>query len=256
MFPVIFEVGPLILPTYGLMAAMGLFLGSFLFVRRASIEGEDPQKAMDLLFFVVIGGIVGSRFLHVIIEYKAYVNKPLEIFMFWKGGLVWYGGLILAMILVSWYVKKHKLHPWKIADMTAPSFAIGHAFGRLGCLFAGCCHGRFTDSWLGIVFTDPRSLAPLNVSLYPTQIFSSINEFVIFFILITVRPYKIFHGQLFLLWIMLYAPGRFAIEFLRGDPRGYLGPLSTSQWIAIGAFTIAAFMFQRSFFASREQEAR
>jgi phosphatidylglycerol:prolipoprotein diacylglycerol transferase len=239
MLPVLFKIGPITIYTYGLMAATGFIVASLLLSRRARIEGEDPQLALDLAFYLVVAALIGSRILYVIIEYRQYVHNPLGIFKIWEGGLVFYGGFIAAALTGFWFVKKHNLHPWKFADLAAPPIAIGHAFGRVGCLGAGCCYGKVTDSPIGIVFTDPKALAPLNVPLYPTQIFSSLNELFIFLILITVRPRKKFHGQLFLLWMMLYAVGRFIIEIYRGDPRGQIGPLSSSQAVAIAAFLIA-----------------
>jgi len=245
MLPVLFQIGPVTIYTYGLMAATGFIVASLLLSRRARIEGEDPQLALDLAFYLVVSALIGSRILYVIIEYRQYVHNPLGIFKIWEGGLVFYGGFIAAALTGFWFVKKHNLHPGKFADLAAPSIAIGHAFGRVGCLGAGCCYGKVTDSPIGIVFTDPKALAPLNVPLYPTQIFSSLNELFIFLILITVRPRKKFHGQLFLLWMMLYAVGRFIIEIYRGDPRGQIGPLSTSQAVAIAAFLIAGGLMAR-----------
>lgn len=256
MFPVIVKLGPITIYTYGLLVATGFLVATLLFVRRARVEGEDPNMALDLAFYSIVAAILGSRLLYIIIEYQEYISQPLKALMIWEGGLVFYGGFIASVPTAYWYVKRHKLHPWKMADMFAPSVAIGHAIGRLGCLSAGCCYGQVTDSGIGIIFTDPRAMAPLNVPLYPTQIFSSLNELVIFLILISVRPFKKFHGQLLLMWMMLYAIGRFIIEFYRGDARGFIGPLSTSQAIAIGLFVVAALLFYRALRASIAKEAK
>jgi len=245
MLPVLFHVGPLTIYSYGLMAATGFIVATMLLTRRAEVEGEDPEIAMDLAFYIVVSALIGARILYVIIEYKSYIYHPLKVFMIWEGGLVFFGGFVGSVIAGYWFVKKHNMRFWKMADIIAPSLAIGHAFGRIGCLGAGCCYGAVTDSGFGITFTDPASLAPLNVPLYPTQIYSSLNELMIFFILISIRNYKKFDGQIIALWMLIYPVGRFIIEFYRGDPRGSIGPLSTSQFIAIGIVLVGASIYYR-----------
>ncbi|MBI5178252.1 MAG: prolipoprotein diacylglyceryl transferase [Nitrospinae bacterium] len=248
MLPVLFKVGPLTLHTYGLLAAVGLFTGVFLAARRAGHEGVDKDIVADLGFYLVLAAIIGSRLLYVVVEYKTYLAEPLRIFKIWEGGLVFFGGVMAAVPTGWWFVRKHNLDFWKMADIFAPYLALAHAIGRLGCLAAGCCYGRPTDAWFGVVFTNPDSLAPLGVPLIPTQVFDSLNEFSIFLILIAVRPYKKFQGQLLVMWLMLYSVGRFFIEIYRGDPRGWLieGALSTSQFIAILTFIAAGVYFLKS----------
>lgn len=244
MFPVLFKIGPITLYTYGLMIATGFLVAILLMMRQAAKEGESPELLMDMAFYAIIAAIVGSRVLYVIVNYQVYLANPINAFKLWEGGLVFYGGFIGAALTGFWYVKKHNLEPWKIADIAAPSIALGHSIGRWGCVAAGCCWGRPTDSWVGIIFTNPLAMAPNDIALYPTQLFSSLNELIIFFILIAVRPYKKFQGQLFLMWMMLYSVGRFIIEFFRGDPRGYIIPdtASTSQGIAVFTFAFSAFL--------------
>lgn len=247
MFPVLFKIGPVTLHTYGLMAAIGLFLGVWLSSRRAKAEGMDADVIADLGFYLVLAAIVGSRLLYVVVEYPDYIANPLRIFKLWEGGLVFFGGVLACVPVGWWFVTKHKLGFWRTADVFAPYLALAHSIGRLGCLAAGCCYGRPSDGWFSIVFTDPLAIAPRNVPLYPTQLFDSVNEFTVFLILIAVRPVKKFNGQLFLMWITLYSLGRFVVEFYRGDPRGgFFGlPISTSQGIAIVAFAAGAVLLHR-----------
>jgi phosphatidylglycerol:prolipoprotein diacylglycerol transferase len=241
MLPVLIKIGPVTLYTYGLMMALAMITTAYYVQRRAGIEGEDPEKALDLVFYCIIAALVGSRALYIIVEHEQYISNPLAVFKIWEGGLVFYGGFIAAALTGFWFVNKHKIKAWKMADIAAPGLALGHGIGRFGCLFAGCCYGKPTDSWIGITFTNELALAPKGIPLYPTQIFSSLNELTIFVILILVRPYKKFDGQLFLMWMGLYAAGRFVIEFYRGDRRGVsVGDLSTSQGIAIAVAITAA----------------
>jgi len=247
MLPVLFHIGPLTLHTYGLLAAIGLFTGVFLSARRAAKEGFDGELTMDLGFYIVVAAVVGSRLMYGVVEYRMFVNDPIRIFKMWEGGLVFYGGVLAAIPVAFWFLKKNKMPFWPLADIFAPYLALAHAIGRLGCLAAGCCYGKPTDSWMGIVFKDPQSIAPTNVPLLPTQLFDSVNEFVIFLILIAVRSRKRFHGQIMLLWLILYSAGRFVVENYRGDPRGWIieGTLSTSQGVGIVVFLVSLAVFVR-----------
>ena len=247
MLPVLFKIGPLTLHTYGLLAAIGLLTGVYFSARRAAKEGYSWDLTMDLGFYIVVAAVVGSRLLYVIVEYRMFLNDPIRIFKMWEGGLVFFGGVLAVLPVAAWFLKKHKMPFWPMADIFAPYVALAHAIGRLGCLAAGCCYGKPTQSWLGIVFRDPASIAPTNVPLLPTQLFDSANEFGIFLILIALRPHKRFHGQLALLWLILYSVGRFVVEIYRGDPRGWVveGVLSTSQGVGIIVFLASSVMFVR-----------
>ena len=244
MHPVLFEIGFVKIFTYGFLVASGFFVAIQLAVRQAKKEGLDPAKILDLSFYVLIAAIIGARLLYIIVEYKYFVDHPFEVLSFWKGGLVFYGGFI-GSALAGWYfMSKHKMPGWKVADICAPSIAIGQVIGRWGCYFAGCCYGVQTDLPWAITFSDERSLAPLNIALHPTQIYLSINALLIFSILIWFRKRKSFDGQLFWLYGVLYSIGRFIIEFYRGDERGFAveGLLSTSQFIGLFALAVSVFM--------------
>jgi phosphatidylglycerol:prolipoprotein diacylglycerol transferase len=248
MLPVLFKIGPLTLHTYGLLAAIGLFTGVILSSRRAAKEGFDGDLAMDLGFYIVVAAVVGARLLYVIVEHRMFENDPIRIFKMWEGGLVFYGGVLAAIPVAVWFLRKHKLPFWTMADIYAPYLALAHAIGRLGCLAAGCCYGKPTTSWLGIAFKDPQAIAePKNVTLFPTQLFDSGNELLIFFILIAARPHKKFNGQIMLMWLMMYSVGRFFVEMFRGDPRGWIidDVLSTSQGVGIAVFLVSLTAFVR-----------
>lgn len=247
MLPVLFKIGPLTLHTYGLLAAAGLFTGVYLAARRGAKEGFSGDLTMDLGFYLVVSAIVGARLLYVVVEYRMFLHDPLRVFKMWEGGLVFFGGVLAAIPVAVWFIRKHKLPFWPLADVFAPYVALAHAIGRLGCLAAGCCYGKPTSSWVGIVFKDPASIAPVNVPLLPTQIYDSANEFVIFLILIALRPHKRFQGELVLLWLILYSVGRFVVEMFRGDPRGWVveGVLSTSQGVGVLVFLASLLVFVR-----------
>jgi len=206
--------------------------------------GEEPDKILDLAFYLIIAAIVGSRLLYIIIQYKYYIENPLEMIKIWSGGLVYYGGFILALVVAVWYMRKKHLPIWKTIDIMTPSIAIGQAIGRLGCFSAGCCFGKETTLPWGVTFSNPESLAKLGVPLHPTQLYSSINAFIIFFILMVAKRFKRFDGFLIWLYMLLYSITRPIIELFRGDNRGFVieGVLSTSQFIGIVMGIISIFM--------------
>ena len=244
MHPVLLEFGFFKIFTYGLLVAMGFFVAILLGASRGKQEGMGPQKIIDLCFYIMISALVGARLLYIIVEYEYFMAAPLEIFKIWKGGLVFYGGLVLAVAVSIIYMKRHNLPVWKVGDVLAPSIAIGQAIGRWGCFFAGCCYGVKTDAPWAITFSDPNSLAPLGIPLHPTQVYSSLNAFCIFLFLIWLAKRKTFDGQIVWTYGVLYSIGRFILEFFRGDDRGYAveGVLSTSQFIGIFVFALSVFM--------------
>lgn len=235
MHPILFRIGGLTVHTYGLFVAMGFLAGMAFAVREARRCAVDADKVANLFFWIVVAAIIGSRLLYVIIEFQSFRSEPLEIFKIWKGGLVFYGGLILAVIATAFYIRRNQLPMWKTLDILAPSLAIGQVFGRLGCFFAGCCYGRPTDVPWAVKFTDPESLAPLYVALHPTQLYEAGAVLIIFFILVLVGRAKRFEGQAVWIYLFLYSGARFIIENYRGDHRGTMwgGMLSTSQFISL-----------------------
>ncbi|QPJ63050.1 MAG: prolipoprotein diacylglyceryl transferase [Candidatus Nitronauta litoralis] len=247
MHPILAEFGFLTVHTYGLMVASGFLIGIMLAAQQGKREGLDPQVILDLCFFILVSAILGARFLYVVIEYEQYLEHPLKAFMFWQGGLVYYGGLIAAVATGWYFIRKKNLPTWQVADLIAPSLAIGQGVGRWGCLFAGCCYGAPTDLPWGITFTNENSLAPQNIALHPTQIYLSLNGLLIFGILIWMRKKKSFHGQIFWMYGILYSIGRFIIEFFRNDNRGSVfgGVLSTSQFIGIFVLCLSIYMMMR-----------
>lgn len=244
MHPILLEFGFFKIFTYGLLVATGFFAAILLASHHAKKEGLDPQKIVDLGFYVLVFSLLGARLLYVIVEREYFFAHPLEIVKFWKGGLVFYGGLILGMIAAVVYLKKKKMPLWQVADLLAPSIAIGQAIGRWGCFFSGCCYGIKTDVPWAVIFSDPGSLAPRGVPLHPAQIYLSINAVVIFLILLWLRKRKSFHGQIIWTYGVLYSIGRFIIEYFRGDDRGIAveGLFSTSQFIGVLILGVSVFM--------------
>ncbi len=234
MHPVLFQYGRVTIYTYGVFVALGFLAALWLAGREARSRGLDPKAIQDLGLVILVAALVGARLFFVLVEWEYFIQNPLKVFQIWKGGLVFYGGFVAAALAAAWYVRAHRLPVWTTGDVIAPALALGQAIGRIGCFFAGCCYGAACSLPWAVTFTDPRGLAPLGVPLHPAQLYSALGNLAIFGVLYFVaRPRLKGDGRLFGLYLVLYPVFRFAVEFLRDDPRGGLGPLSTSQVLGI-----------------------
>src|SRR5216117_3940982 len=247
MYPRLFELGPLTLYTYGVLLAAAYLLGLRLAMVRAKHRGLDATRVLDLGIYIIISALVGAKLLLLITDFQTFRHDPRELVTLARSGGVFYGGLILAVAVALWYIRRVGLPLWTTCDVFAPGIALGHVVGRFGCLFAGCCYGKPTTKAWGITFTDPFAAAnvgtPLGVALHPTQLYEAGAEFLILMVLLlTERKGRPFAGRTFWLYMLLYAISRFIIEFYRGDDRGTVGMFSTSQFISIVLAPLAIVM--------------
>jgi phosphatidylglycerol:prolipoprotein diacylglycerol transferase len=235
MFPNLLSIGPLTIYTYGLFLAMGFFVSLLITIKIGKREGIATQQIMDMGFIVILSALIGSRSMYVVMNLSHYLDNPLDILKIWQGGLVFSGGVVLAIATMLWYSRQHHLSLWQIGDLWAPAVAMGQGIGRIGCFMAGCCYGRPTDLRFGVVFTHPDALAPLNVPLHPTQIYSAIGGFTIFLILLWLYYKRRFEGQVFLWFLILHSTARLLMERFRGDDRGILlnSSMSITQFVTI-----------------------
>jgi len=238
MYPRLFEIGPITLYTYGVLLAAAYLLGLKLAMSRAAKRGLDANRVLDLGIYIIISALIGAKLLLLVTDFQTFRNDPHELVTLARSGGVFYGGLILAVIVALWYIRRVGLPLWTTCDMFAPGIALGHVIGRFGCFFAGCCWGKPTTKAWAITFTDPFAAAnvgtPLNVPLHPTQLYEAGAELIILFILLfSERKGRPYAGRTFWLYMLLYAVSRFIIEFYRDDPRGSVGIFSTSQFISV-----------------------
>ena len=241
------NVGPLGMPTYGILLVLGMLAGLWVVTRQARKAGLSPDVITDMAVYAIIAGLLGAKLLLLIVEWPYYSRNPRDMLSLFQSGGVFYGGLLGAIPVAFWYARRHQLDGWKTADVLAPGVVLGQAVGRLGCFMAGCCYGRPTDVPWAVTFTDlyaNRNVGtPLDTPLHPTQIYESLACFMILGILLWMAPRKRFHGQVVLAYVTLYAVARFVIERFRGDAiRGFVlgGRLSTSQAIAIAMIVAVA----------------
>ncbi|NTU59836.1 MAG: prolipoprotein diacylglyceryl transferase [Deltaproteobacteria bacterium] len=239
MHPIFFEWGRIHLYTFGVFVALGFAAGMWIGGREAKRFGVDPEAFHDLCFTILVSAIVSARLFFVVVEWQHFVGNPLRIFAVWEGGLVFYGGFIGAAVAALWVVRRRGLSAWDTADAVAPGLVLGQALGRIGCFFAGCCYGASCDLPWAVTFQDPRRAGdvPLGVPVHPTQLYEAAGDFALFALLyFVVGRKRRFSGQLFGLYLTLYPVLRFVVESFRADPRGALGPLSTSQALGIPIF--------------------
>jgi len=238
VYPELFSIGPITVYSYGVLLAASYLLGLWLAMRRAKQWGLDPSRVLDLGIYIIIAALIGAKLLLLIVDFDQFSRSTADLLSLARSGGVFYGGLILAVAVAFWYVIKHRLPLWTTCDVFAPGIALGHVTGRLGCLAAGCCYGRPTQLPWGITFTNPLAAAnvgtPLGIPLHPTQIYEAGAELLILiFLLATERRGKPFAGRTFWGYMFLYAVSRYIIEMYRGDPRGEVLGVSTSQFISL-----------------------
>lgn len=240
----------IVIYAYGALILLGVIF-AFLFLRKNAFKefGLSEENSQSLLMGIIIMSIFGGKFFMIFEDPSYYLSNPKTLLS--NSGFVFYGSLIFSMSYIYWFIKKHALPTWQFLDLIAFVTLIVHFFGRLGCFFAGCCHGIESHGLLSVTYTDLASQAePLNTPLHPTQLYSSFMLLSIFLILNYVKKHQKFKGQLFLMYLMLYSFGRSVIEEFRGDEaRGFLfdGWYSNSQFIStlIIGFAIVAYFIIR-----------
>ena len=233
---------------YGIFAAIGFFFAFSVGGKRAVREGLKADVIMGLAPWIIFGAIIGARILYVINYWdKEFADKPLyHVITIGRSGLVFYGGLIGASLGTILYCWKNKLPLWKIGDIMAPSVALGHAFGRIGCLMTGCCYGRTCDLPWAVRFPAESAIAPPGIPLHPTQIYESALNFLFFGFLTWLFRRKKFDGQIFSVYLMGYAILRATVETFRGDykPEQYVGGfISPGQGVSIAMFVIGVVLW-------------
>ncbi len=250
MHPKLLELGPVTVYTYGVLLAAAYLVGLRLATGRARARNLDPARIMDLGILIILAAIVGAKLLLMAVDAQYFLEHPGEIFSLARSGGVFYGGLIAAVLVSIWYMQRHQMPVWVTCDVFAPGVALGHAIGRIGCLFAGCCYGRPTSLPWGVTFHDPFAASyvgtPLGIHLHPTQLYEAGAELLIMAILLlTERRRRYFAGRTFFFYVGLYGISRFVIEFFRGDERGAFAGLSTSQWVSAVLVPVAVLMLVR-----------
>lgn len=264
MYPVLFTLPDWIpflggqdITTFGLMMFLAFVTAGLIARSEMNRLGLDEEKAWDLLFMAVVGGIIGAKLYYVFLNFDRLQAEGLS-YVFNRGGMVWYGGFILAAILVAWEAKRSKLHVPTIADVAAPSLALAYAVGRVGCFLVGDDYGRPTDSWVGIAF--PNGAPPSTVEelrrfgiepdpaliekygnvlpVHPTQLYEVAMSTLIFFVLWRMRKTPRAAGWLFMAWLAMAGVERFIVEIFRAKDDRFFGALTLAQIISMGLLAV------------------
>jgi phosphatidylglycerol:prolipoprotein diacylglycerol transferase len=236
MHPIFWEINSMItIRWYGVMVALGFLAAMFLIDYNKKYAGMNRDQATTLVFIGVIAGVIGSRIAYVIQFFDQYRHNLLEIFRIDRGGLVFYGGFFLAIFCMILYCRKTRLDTWRVLDVCTPALAFGHMFGRIGCFLNGCCFGKPTELYWGVVH--PQGSMPARVhgctAIHPVQLYEAGAN-----LLLGVAMYYILRktrrGVATSLYLLIYGIIRFVDEFFRGDHADYLaGGFTRAQMIGL-----------------------
>jgi phosphatidylglycerol:prolipoprotein diacylglycerol transferase len=240
VYPILFHLGPFPVHAYGVMTALAFVFGLWTATLRGRRVNISAEIIADVTLWIMLGTIIGARSVYVATYWKdEFAGQPLrEIFAIWHGGLVYYGGLIGAIIAGSIFLRWKKLPLWKIADVLAPSIALGSVFGRIGCLLNGCCYGRACDLPWAISFPEDNPLHPPVTPVHPTEIYDALLNLGLYIFLAWLFRRKKFDGQIFATYLTCYAITRSFVEYYRGDYNDlhyHLG-LTPAQWVSVPIF--------------------
>jgi phosphatidylglycerol:prolipoprotein diacylglycerol transferase len=268
MYPELFTIPawvPLIggapITSFGVMMFFSFLVGGVTMRPLMKEKGMDPERAWDVVFMGVIGGVVGAKIYYVLLHWQQTAADPLGM-IFSRGGMVWYGGFFGATALIVWDTKRAGIPVGKMADIVAAPLAISYAVGRLGCFLVGDDYGRPTDLPWGIAFprgipattvsnlerefgmtVDPALIAKYGdvIPVHPTQLYEIGLSVIFFFVLWRIRKHGHREGWLFMLWLILAGAERFFVEIFRAKDDRFFGPLTVAQVISIGLIAVGVY---------------
>ncbi|HUI10273.1 MAG TPA: prolipoprotein diacylglyceryl transferase [Bacteroidota bacterium] len=256
MIPVLFRIGPFPIYSFGLMLGIGFLLGSYILALELKRKKLDPEIASTITILAVVFGIAGAKMLFLIEEWPVFIRNPLgEAFS--PGGLTWYGGFILGMTAITIYIRRKKVPFLKIWDGLAMGLILAYGVSRIGCHLSGdgdygfptslpwgtdYSHGTLPPSRAFAIFPEiashyPGGIVPDTTPCHPTPIYEFLLGVAGFAVLWNLRKRPWPDGRMFMVYLMMSTVFRFAVEFLRLNPRLAWG-LSEAQLIAIPLFLV------------------
>lgn len=254
MHPILFQLGPLTIYTYGALVAIAVLMGLWYARRQARRAGLDPTHVWNLGIYVVLASLAASKTWLILSGWDYYRANPSQIFSIetFQSGGTFYGGVVGALLTVGLYTYFQKMPLLPVLDTFTAALPLGHAIGRVGCFAAGCCYGKPTLLPWGVTFTSPVAQriagTPLGVPLHPTQLYEAAVETMNFLVLIWLGSRQKFTGQILGAYMMLYGVERGTIEFFRGDPGRTMlfhDSVSLMQFMSIGMILTGAFLWWR-----------
>jgi len=256
---------------FGVLAAAGFLAALWVALDRGRREKLAEAVIWDVWTASLLGGLVGARVLYVAEQWDLFVQAPAQIFAIWRGGLVWYGGVLGALVAVLFYLRYRRQPVLPVVDAVTPATMVGLALGRIGCFLNGCCFGKVTNLPWGVCYprggsgefhsalahefsppfayqVDTMQLDPLasfSAAVHPTQLYESASALLIFLLLTAYYPRRRHPGEVFCLMLILYGTARFFIEMLRTNAP-LLGGLSLPQVMSLAVVPVALGFFIRS----------
>ncbi len=258
--------GPIAVQSYGLMIALGLLVFILLVKRNERFQALQLEDSFfDILILGIVSALIGGRTLFVLSEQGS--PTIVEFFSFWEGGFSILGAIIGVLICLPPFLWIKKIPLLSLLDLVAIYTPILQAFGRVGCLFAGCCYGANTTVPWAITYTDSESAAPLCTPMHPTQLYSVILLLISFLVLyFGVQKRNLKPGAILSIYLILVSTERFIVDFWRDDrvfstnehlPAVLTATLSSYQLLALGIFAFATiFLIYSSFGASNDSPQR
>ena len=246
MHPILLTLGPFTLYSYGLMMVVAYGVVAWLSARIARALPEDlraisAEQLVDFCSVALLGGLLGGRLFYVALAWKEFVSAPWEVFAIWHGGLVWYGGFFGGLLAGWLYLRAKRLAFLRVMDQFIPFLALGHALGRIGCFLNGCCYGKPTDAWCGVLFPGHEQ------RVLPTQLFETLGLLFLYITLRQLQQPAILKrpGRVFAAYLIGYALLRFLIEALRGDQTAVWAGLTLQQIISLSLFLVGALLLTK-----------
>ena len=251
MYPVFLHLGPITVHWYGVFMACGFIAAFAHWSLLGRNRGWSYAEISDMLFWIIVSGVVGARIAYVCSEIGYFLDNPLQIVRIDKGGLIYYGGFVGSAAALLLFAKLRRKRIWNLLDFTISALPLSHAFGRIGCFMNGCCYGRVCDGILSVHF--PRAslavseqidagLLPVyaerSLGVHPVQLYEMAFNFCLYVALLQIYRTRRIEGTLVVAYLWIYAFGRFLLEFMRGHTRIFMFGLSMAQWTSVSLFLI------------------
>lgn len=261
MHSVLFSLDHIVIHSFGACLAVAIILCYLVMVRLGRPSGYGSDFVSNLLTILIVSGLVGARLFYVVEHWSYYAQQPASILKVWEGGLMFFGGLLIACASLIVFIRLQKKPLAEVLDVVVTAVPLGHAIGRMGCFLNGCCYGRTSDSCLSVTF--PHGSIPWSEQLQgglisaeavrslpvlPSQLFESALNFIIFIVLLLLFKRRRHPGSQVAAYMMMYPVARFILELSRADERLHFGWFSISQVISLGIFAagvVLAFCISR-----------
>ncbi|PMQ00894.1 MAG: prolipoprotein diacylglyceryl transferase [Dictyoglomus sp. NZ13-RE01] len=233
-----YKIGPITIYSWGTFVALGFLVGIILAMRWAKKENIDPDHVLNISVWSIISSIIGARITYVLKYWNSYKSNPITILHLWDGGLIFFGGFFVALVVVLLYLWKYKIDYWKFLDITAPALAIGSAIGRIGCFLNGCCYGYETPLLWGVKFPN------LFGYRHPTELYYTALFLIVFFYLLYVKKHKTFDGEVATKFFIYYPLAYFTVEVFRDNPK-FLWQFTGSQVVSLLIIAFGVYAYNR-----------